>query len=343
MSEAGPHRDLRRTAGSFGRALWAAAALTVLMVAISFHHIGAPRAAAREAGASDSRAADRLLMILPRDLRETSGVAVSRANPGVFWTHNDSGDRPVVYGVLPEEGRILEFDLQGASARDWEDIDLANCPFPSDRECLYIGDIGDNFSRRSSVSILVFEEPVVRRGQHEGTDVAWMGLKATYEDGARDSEALAVDDEGNLFLVSKGREGRHGVYSIDSEDLPAGLSGASTVLSARGELPVTPSWFVGRAVTGGTFVNGELVVRTYTEIYFHGSHQGDWTLSREPCFVGHLGAGGEGLDVGDDGLFYLTQEATGRRPAALHEVSCPPGETLPPQNARSSRSSSSSF
>src|SRR2546425_6370951 len=30
-------------------------------------------------------------------LVESSGVAVSRAYPGVLWTHNDSGDRPYLY------------------------------------------------------------------------------------------------------------------------------------------------------------------------------------------------------------------------------------------------------
>ena len=36
---------------------------------------------------------------IPREVRESSGLAVSRAYPGVFWTHNDSGDRPRLYAL----------------------------------------------------------------------------------------------------------------------------------------------------------------------------------------------------------------------------------------------------
>src|SRR5467141_1797430 len=32
-------------------------------------------------------------------LVESSGVAVSRAYPGVLWTHNDSGDGPYLYAT----------------------------------------------------------------------------------------------------------------------------------------------------------------------------------------------------------------------------------------------------
>ena len=34
---------------------------------------------------------------MPDELRESSGLGISRTRPGVFWTHNDSGDRPRLY------------------------------------------------------------------------------------------------------------------------------------------------------------------------------------------------------------------------------------------------------
>ena len=37
------------------------------------------------------------LAVLPDELSESSGLAVSRAQPGVLWSHNDSGDGPNVY------------------------------------------------------------------------------------------------------------------------------------------------------------------------------------------------------------------------------------------------------
>src|ERR1044071_10089612 len=40
---------------------------------------------------------------LDDEIHESSGVAVSRAHRGIFWTHNDSGD-PVLYAA-DEQGR----------------------------------------------------------------------------------------------------------------------------------------------------------------------------------------------------------------------------------------------
>src|SRR5688500_16891805 len=39
---------------------------------------------------------------LPRDLKESSGLAQGRSNPGLFWSHNDAGNAPVLYGVSSE-------------------------------------------------------------------------------------------------------------------------------------------------------------------------------------------------------------------------------------------------
>ena len=59
---------------------------------------------------------------------ESSGVAASRAYPGVLWTHNDSGDGPYLYATTLD-GRDLGWLLvPGAEAIDWEDIALGPCP-----------------------------------------------------------------------------------------------------------------------------------------------------------------------------------------------------------------------
>src|SRR5690606_23341674 len=43
---------------------------------------------------------------LALELSETSGIAVSRGQEGVLWTHTDSGTEPVLY-ALDGAGRIL--------------------------------------------------------------------------------------------------------------------------------------------------------------------------------------------------------------------------------------------
>ena len=63
-------------------------------------------------------------------IEESSGLVQSRKYPGVYWTHNDSGDSARLYAVT-KNGKIIHppgnIDYQGilvfeASNTDWEDI-----------------------------------------------------------------------------------------------------------------------------------------------------------------------------------------------------------------------------
>src|SRR5947209_17594710 len=75
-------------------------------------------------------------------LTESSGIVASRTYPGVFWTHNDSGDRPRLYAITRDGKLAGRWLVPNAKAYDWEDI--AAGPAPGGRTWLYIGDIGDN-------------------------------------------------------------------------------------------------------------------------------------------------------------------------------------------------------
>src|SRR5688572_7607336 len=91
------------------------------------------------------------IAVLPDELRESSGLVISRTQPGVLWSHNDSGDGPSIYAI-DMSGRLLaKFRIEGADARDWEDISRGPCPAamvpekaPGPVECLYMADTGDN-------------------------------------------------------------------------------------------------------------------------------------------------------------------------------------------------------
>jgi len=106
---------------------------------------------------------------LPPEVRESSGLVVSRAYPGVFWTHNDSGDEPRLYAMDSTAALIATIDVRGAGARDWEAMDVGVCPrgsaevggpLTADPEwCLYVADTGDNARRRESVTVYVIPEP----------------------------------------------------------------------------------------------------------------------------------------------------------------------------------------
>src|SRR5690606_27346287 len=93
---------------------------------------------------------------LPNEVRESSGLAQSLRDPGLFWTHNDAGHGPEIYAVDVEGQLVQRILVTGAEAEDWEDIESAPCP---GGECLLVGDIGDNDGEREYVTIYRIPEP----------------------------------------------------------------------------------------------------------------------------------------------------------------------------------------
>ena len=134
------------------------------------------------------------------ELTEASGLVVSRAQPGVFWAHNDSGDGPRVF-ALDHGGALLRaFTLSGAAAVDWEDMAIG--PGPSPGDWLYLGDIGDNAAARPSITVYRLREPDLARAP---ADLPAEAIELRYPDQPRDAEALLIDPlTGDLILVAKG-------------------------------------------------------------------------------------------------------------------------------------------
>ena len=141
---------------------------------------------------------------MPTELRESSGLGVSQSYPGVFWTHNDSGDGPRLYAIDDSAALLATVTVEGAMARDWEAMDLGRCPAAADRSCLYVADIGDNRSQRESVVIYIIEEPDPFAGDHEAALVGVVPF--VYPDGPHDAEGLAITADGDVVVVTKGRE-----------------------------------------------------------------------------------------------------------------------------------------
>jgi hypothetical protein len=155
-----------------------------------------------------------------RDLSEASGLAVSHENTGVLWMHND-GASPRVYAISKAGKSLGAFDL-AVVVTDVEDIAIG--PGPAEgKDYVYVGDIGDNESRRRSIRICRFAEPAIdqkRRVFERITEVEQFHL--TYPDGPRDAEALMVDPEnGDLYVVSKEKK-RGQVYRIPGKKLVPG-------------------------------------------------------------------------------------------------------------------------
>lgn len=274
------------------------------------------------------------VMELPRRLDEASGLALSRRQPGVLWTHNDSGGDPVVYGLRPGQGVVAELRLRGAPATDWEDLAAGPCPWDDAEPCIYVADIGDNLHVRSSVVVLVFEEPSARelglqdparKGDRvRRLDVAWSAARMRYPGGARNSEALTVTDGGDLIVVQKNPVERRvavfrGARSAFSAGLSAGLAGEPVLLRRDGQLPLPYE----DQVTAAAWLSDELIVRTTGEALFYERREDGWARRRPRCFVGHAGPGGEGLEVSRPAVLHLIRERVWRNSPTIDLAVCP--------------------
>ncbi len=127
-------------------------------------------------------------------ITESSGVVASRTQQGVLWTHNDSGNAPVVYAI-DRTGALLGAFTIARENVDWEDIAT------DDTGRLYIADIGDNGCRRAQVAIHRIVEP--RLGAETAdpipVETSW---RLTFPDAPRNCEAFVVAN-GSGWLIEK--------------------------------------------------------------------------------------------------------------------------------------------
>ena len=55
-------------------------------------------------------------------MEEASGLAYSKRQDGILWTHNDHGDNAKVIAISNEGQRVSIVYLDGTDNEDWEDI-----------------------------------------------------------------------------------------------------------------------------------------------------------------------------------------------------------------------------
>lgn len=179
-----------------------------------------------------------LTRIRAKPVTESSGLCPSVRHPGVFWTHNDSGDGPNLYAIHLDGSLVATYTVQGAKARDWEDIAI------DEHGMLYIADVGNNQHKRDDLRIYKVPEPetLQKTGQLKVVD----SIPVDYPDGAYNCEALFLDEEGTPTLITKD-PGPANVYALEK---------GQWVLRQQLEVP--------DVVTGADLAeDGRLAVSTY--------------------------------------------------------------------------------
>ncbi|GAA0489324.1 hypothetical protein [Streptomyces olivaceiscleroticus] len=221
-------------------------------------------------------------------ITESSGLAASRAHPGVYWTHNDSDDGPYVYAVDSRTGRtVATVTMRGVGdPRDVEAISVGA------DGALYVGDIGDNLDGSwDHVWIYRFPEPKQLRDQ----TVTATQYDVTYADGPRNAEAMMVHPKtGRVYLVSKKEDGGAALYAGPER---LSTSGPNVFRRVSG---------IDMWVTDGAFSpdGSRLMLRSY-----FGGRMYHWRDGRPKDDIGSIGVPfqgqGESVTFTPDGRFLM--------------------------------------
>jgi hypothetical protein len=205
-------------------------------------------------------------------ISESSGIAVATREPGVWFTHNDSGDSARFFALGPAGQTLATYDVDNARNIDWED--MAAAPSPAGVPTLWFADIGDNQQSRAAVDVYAVPEPRVSAGLNGGTvHVPSVRYRFRYPDGPHDAEALMVDPRSSqIYLASKSYDGLTQVYAAPRNPSTSGVNKLSLVskLQWSPDPAVSLADLPGElATTGGAFSpDGHvLVLRTYTDAY----------------------------------------------------------------------------
>lgn len=139
---------------------------------------------------------------LPHEVCETSGLFFHN---GRLWTHNDSGGKPILYGLDTTTFEVVQrLTLVNAKNKDWEDV----C---TDGERVYVGDFGNNKGHRKNLRIYSF--PLKAIPAQGDASVTVDSILFSFGDQTRfdykkqehdfDCEAIFATDQ-YLYLFSKG-------------------------------------------------------------------------------------------------------------------------------------------
>jgi hypothetical protein len=256
---------------------------------------------------------------------ETSGMAPSSKYPGIYYIHNDSGDIPRFFAVTPE-GHLKGIynynavNIRPFIIRDCEDIAVGAGP-AADKSYVYVADIGDNASNRSSICLYRIPEPGIPSDVDSVINTEAGTLYLNYPDGPKDAETLMIDPLEKLFYIVTKRHANVSVYTA-----PLNFKNKDTItLTKRCDLHFKGLQPFKWIVSGDISKDGlHVLLKSYSRVYYW-RRQGTeplWeTLQRKPLQPAYEQEKlGEAISFAPNGRSYYTVSEGKKQPIYHYAV-----------------------
>jgi len=193
--------------------------------------------------------------VVTKKLREASGLAASKVNPGYLWTLNDGGNPSNIYLLNTKAEVVTTVELENVINRDWEDIIIGPGP-KQDVNYIYVAEIGDNNAVYPTKMLYRFEEPILtdKKIVLDQIDTLLVQLPG----GPRDTEAMMIDPvTKNFYIVSKREE------SVRLYEIKFPFVNDSLQVEEIATLPLN------RIVAASISPDGtEILMKNYGDIYY---------------------------------------------------------------------------
>ncbi|MBN2281655.1 MAG: hypothetical protein JXQ65_13820 [Candidatus Marinimicrobia bacterium] len=189
------------------------------------------------------------------DIDEASGIVASRKNPGLLWTHNDSGSEPRIFGIDYHGKSVVELWLDNCDLIDCEDIALMQL---DGRDFILLADIGDNDAKRPEVFIYLIPEMDIDLSLQNQSLALTNIRKITlnYCDGQRDAESLTTLPNNEIMIISK-REESNRIYTAKIS-----LNSDRVTLNYKMDIPIK------NTVGADLLDQGEMLIfKNYEKVY----------------------------------------------------------------------------
>lgn len=197
---------------------------------------------------------------LPKSIEESSGLILY--NDTLLITHNDSGDKTILYFINLKGDLIHQVTVSNAINDDWEEITK------DEHGNIYIGDFGNNQNKRKNLTIYKIEQENLLKTTHVIAKI----ITFSYPDQTAfppeeatlnfDAEAMFFHND-SLWVFTKCRavpfHGNSFIYSIPSQP-------GNYTATAKGKLFIGESGFAKDAITGAAFGHSILYLLTYNRI-----------------------------------------------------------------------------